>query len=110
MSFSFSSPAHLNSQIAGEISAGALAISGGNQTAILANLPSDAIWPTLTQLESAENLVRSLYDAAMNTARASGLNATVASTAALWESLCGFQNMFDVARRTIIVVAVPLTN
>lgn len=109
MSFSFSSPADLNAQVSAEIGAAALAISGGDQATILAYLPTGSSWPTFTQLEAAENKVRSLYEAAMSTSRATGNNATVAATAASWSSLCGFRNLFDVARETIVRGAVPLS-
>lgn len=107
MSFSFGSPTDLHNQVANEIAASALAISGGDQTTILSYLPTGATWPTFTQLNSAENAVRTLQDAAMNTSRATGNNSTVAATEKAWRSLCGFRNIFDVAREHITRIAVP---
>jgi hypothetical protein len=108
MSISFGGPAGLRAQVALELAVPGLNISGANQAAILAFLPNGS-WPTFAQLESAENLTRSLYDTAMTAARATGNNATVAATDAMWATLAGFRdgNIWDVARTAITTTAVP---
>lgn len=103
----FSTPAALNAQIVLEVAVSALSISGGNQTAIAAYFPTGSTWPTLTQIASAENLTRGLFDTAMNTARATGNNATVAAVVQAWDGLCGFENIFDRARENMLYALTP---
>lgn len=97
----FATPTALNAQVALEVAVSALSISGGNQTTIAAYFPTGSTWPTLTAINSAEALTRSLYETAMTTARASG-NDAVAAVNASWNGLCGFFNIFDRARENAL--------
>jgi len=101
MTISFSSPTDMHDQVSNAIGVAALSIGGSDQTNILSNFPTSTVWPSWTQLETAENLVRGFYDAAMNTARATGVTANVAAVNATWDGLAGFRNIFDVARETV---------
>jgi hypothetical protein len=103
--FSFSTPTDLNNQVSNGISDAALSIAGGTQTTILTNFPTSTTWPTLTQLNTAEGLVRGLYETAMNTARATKSPDSVVAVNAAWDGLCGFRCIFDVARETVIRAA-----
>ena len=103
--FSFSTPTELYNLVNSGISDAALSISGGDQTAILANFGTSTVWPTLTQISTAENLTRNIYDGQMNTARATKLPQNVAVVNAAWDGLCGFECLFDVARKTVIRAA-----
>jgi hypothetical protein len=105
--FSFSTPLELHDLVNSGISDAALAIGGSDQTAILAQLPTGSTWPTLTQLATAEALTRGFYETAMTTARATKSPDSVAVVNAAWDGLCGFRNIFDVAREKIIFVANP---
>ena len=105
--FSFSSPTDLHNQISGGIGDAALSIAGGTQTTILTNFPTSTTWPTFTQLNTAEGLVRGLYETAMNTARATGDPAQVAVVNAAWDGLTGFRCIFDAAREAVIRNANP---
>ena len=98
----FATPTALNAQVALEVAVSALSISGGDQTTITNQFPTGSTWPTLTQIETAENFTRALYESAMTTARATGSNASVAAVNAVWDGLCGFQNIFDKARENML--------
>src|ERR1035437_344569 len=103
--FRFSTPTELHDLVNSSISDGALSIDGGTQASILSNFPTSTTWPTLTQLNTAENLTRNIYDGQMNTARATKSPYTVAVVNAKWDGLCGFRCLFDVAKETVIRAA-----
>src|ERR1035437_3975236 len=103
--FSFSSPTDWHNQVANGIVDAALSIDGGTQTTILTNFPTSTTWPTFAQLNTAENIVRNIYDGKMNTARATKLPASVATVNNSWIGLCGFRSIFDAARERIIRAA-----
>jgi hypothetical protein len=104
--FSFSTPTELHDLVNSGISDAALSIDGGTQTSILSNFPTGgSTWPTLAQLNTSNNLVRMLYDSAMNTARATKSPDTVAVVNAKWNGLCGSSSLFDVAREKVIRAA-----
>jgi hypothetical protein len=103
--FSFSTPTELYNLVNSGISDAALAISGGDQTTILNNFSTGSTWPTLTQLNTAENFTRNIFDGQMNTARATKSPDSVALVNAKWDGLCGFRCLFDVAKETVIRAA-----
>jgi len=103
--FSFSTPTELHDLINSGISDAALSIDGGTQTSILSNFPTSTTWPTFAQLNTAENLVRNIYDGQMNTARATGNPETARVVNNAWTGLCGAECLFDVARTKIIRAA-----
>jgi hypothetical protein len=104
----FAIPVDLKNLLAAELAA--VGVTGGTQTAITDNLPTD-FYPTFAQLNDAENLTRTQFDAAMTPARAtdaalnaasrSSYNTHVASVSATWDTLCGYQNWFDTVRQLL---------
>ena len=106
--FSFLDPTDLHTQVANEIGASALALDGGTQTSILSYFPTGGTtWSTLAQLNTSNNLVRTLYDGAMNTARATKSPDSVALVNAKWDGLCGSISIFDAARSAVLRAANP---
>ena|ERR1035437_5557111 len=99
--FRFSTPTELHDLVNSSISDGALSIDGGTQASILSNFPTSTTWPTLTQLNTAENLTRNIYDGQMNTARATKSPDSVALVNAKWDGLTSSGCLFDVARSKV---------
>ena len=103
--FSFKTPTDLYNAVNSGISDAALSISGGDQTTILNNFSTGSTWPTLTQLNTAENFTRNIYDGQMNTARATKSPDATAIVNAKWDGLTCSGCLFDAARARIIRAA-----
>ena len=103
--FSFKTPTDLYNAVNSGISDAALSISGGDKTTILNNFSTGSTWPTLTQLNTAENFTRNIFDGQMNSARATKSPDTVALVNAKWAGLTSSGCLFDVAREKVIRAA-----
>jgi hypothetical protein len=104
----FASPQDLHNLLIAEL-AGA-GVSGGNQTSIGSNFPTNA-YPTLAQIQTAENATMTLLSAALATARASGNNATVAAVNKTWVVFTDpIDNFFEAVRTWVMQSAIPLSH